>query len=184
MCHSEQKYRRLYTVRPAVGLPAAYSRHVGVGCCVAAKLWCREGKLKWHLRYRKGVYYLSVAAAGFLILIIALAVVRLVVFCAVWALTFGKHHFWLFPNLTEDVGFLASFWPIYQVKHCCERATVMTLVDMVLFDSCLHFVTWTAAGDGRQCGTVCCFTTTQHLSQSVAKAIQSVPSIPLPEDLC
>jgi len=59
---------------------------------------------------------LSVAAAGFLIFIIALAVVRLVVFCALWALTFGKHHFWLFPNLTEDVGFLASFWPIYQVN--------------------------------------------------------------------
>jgi Preprotein translocase subunit Sec62 len=58
---------------------------------------------------------LSVAAAGFLIFIIALAVVRLVVFCTLWALTFGKHHLWLFPNLTEDVGFLASFWPIYQV---------------------------------------------------------------------
>jgi hypothetical protein len=65
--------------------------------------------------YRKGVYYLSIAAAGFLIFIIALAAVRLVVFCVLWALTFGKHHFWLFPNLTEDVGFLASFWPIYQV---------------------------------------------------------------------
>jgi translocation protein SEC62 len=66
--------------------------------------------------YRKGVYYLSVAAAGFLIFIIALAIVRLVVFCVLWALTLGKHHFWLFPNLTEDVGFVASFWPIYQVN--------------------------------------------------------------------
>jgi len=72
---------------------------------------------------------LSVAAAGFLIFIIALAVVRLVVFCALWALTFGKHHFWLFPNLTEDVGFLASFWPIYQVIHCYELAIVMILVE-------------------------------------------------------
>jgi translocation protein SEC62 len=66
---------------------------------------------------RKGVYYLSIAAAGFLIFIIALVAIRLVVFCVLWALTFGKHHFWLFPNLTEDVGFLASFWPIYQVSH-------------------------------------------------------------------
>lgn len=70
---------------------------------------------------------MSVAAAGFLIFIIALAVVRLVVFCALWALTFGKHHLWLFPNLTEDVGFLASFWPIYQVKHCYELVIVTIL---------------------------------------------------------
>lgn len=71
----------------------------------------------WPPSVRKGVYYLSIAAAGFLIFIIALAVVRLVVFCVLWALTFGKHHFWLFPNLTEDVGFLASFWPIYQYEY-------------------------------------------------------------------
>jgi hypothetical protein len=24
-----------------------------------------------------------------------------------------KTQFWIFPNLTEDVGFLESFWPIY-----------------------------------------------------------------------
>jgi hypothetical protein len=60
---------------------------------------------------------LSIAAAGFLIFMIALAAVKVVLFCVIWALTFGKHHFWLFPNLTEDVGFLASFWPIYQVNQ-------------------------------------------------------------------
>ena len=27
----------------------------------------------------------------------------------------GKHHFWLFPNLTEDVGVIESFKPLY--KH-------------------------------------------------------------------
>lgn len=30
-------------------------------------------------------------------------------------LTLGKHHFWLLPNLTEDVGFFDSFRPLY--KH-------------------------------------------------------------------
>ncbi|GFG29981.1 hypothetical protein Cfor_11763 [Coptotermes formosanus] len=79
----------------------------------------------WPPSVRKGVYYLSVAAAGFLIFIIALAVVRLVVFCALWALTFGKHHFWLFPNLTEDVGFLASFWPIYQYEYKGQNIEAM-----------------------------------------------------------
>lgn len=34
----------------------------------------------------------------------------------VWTLTFGKHHFWLLPNLTEDVGFFASFVPLYEHK--------------------------------------------------------------------
>nr|CAD7567431.1 unnamed protein product [Timema californicum] len=71
----------------------------------------------WPPSVRKGVYYLSVLAAGFLIFIIALAILRVVVFCLLWVVTLGKHHLWLFPNLTEDVGFLASFWPIYQYEY-------------------------------------------------------------------
>ncbi|GBP61864.1 Translocation protein SEC62 [Eumeta japonica] len=66
---------------------------------------------------RKGVYYLSVAAAAFLVMIIALAVLRLVVFCTVWILTLSRHHLWLLPNLTEDVGFFASFWPLYKYEY-------------------------------------------------------------------
>ena len=64
---------------------------------------------------RQGVYYLSLAAAGFLVFILALAVIRLIVFCIVWGLTLGRHHLWLLPNLTEDVGFFASFWPLFKV---------------------------------------------------------------------
>jgi len=64
-----------------------------------------------------GVYYLSIAAAGFLVFIIALAVIRFIVFCAIWILTLGAHHLWLFPNLTEDVGFCASFWPLYHYEY-------------------------------------------------------------------
>lgn len=69
----------------------------------------------WPPTVRLGVYYLSVATAGFLMLIIALAIIRLIVFCILWVLTLGAHHLWLFPNLTADVGFFASFWPLYQV---------------------------------------------------------------------
>lgn len=69
----------------------------------------------WPPMLRKGVYYLSIAAAGFLVFILALTVVRLIVFTIVWALTGGKLHFWIFPNLTEDVGFFESFWPLYEV---------------------------------------------------------------------
>lgn len=71
----------------------------------------------WPPLLRKGVYYLSIAAAGFLVLILGLAVLRFVIFCLVWILTGGKHHFWLLPNLTEDVGFFASFWPLYNHEY-------------------------------------------------------------------
>lgn len=70
----------------------------------------------WPPTIRKGVYYLSIAAAGFLVFILGLAALRFVVFCIVWVLTGSKHHFWIFPNLTEDVGFFASFWPLYTVS--------------------------------------------------------------------
>ncbi|VVD05881.1 unnamed protein product [Leptidea sinapis] len=65
----------------------------------------------------KGVYYLSIAAAAFLVFIIVLAVLRVVVFCAVWMVTLSRHHLWLLPNLTEDVGFFASFWPLYHYEY-------------------------------------------------------------------
>ena len=41
--------------------------------------------------------------------------VRLILFCCIWCLTLGRHHFWFLPNLTEDVGFFDSFKPLY--KH-------------------------------------------------------------------
>ena len=40
--------------------------------------------------------------------------VRVILFGLVWGVTFGKHHLWIFPNLTEDVGIIESFLPLYQ----------------------------------------------------------------------
>jgi len=71
----------------------------------------------WPRVVRNYVYYLSIAAAGFLFFIIGLAVLRLIIFCVVWAVSFGKHHFWLLPNLTEDVGFVQSFIPLYHYEY-------------------------------------------------------------------
>uniref|UniRef100_A0A182M2Y6 Translocation protein SEC62 n=1 Tax=Anopheles culicifacies TaxID=139723 RepID=A0A182M2Y6_9DIPT len=71
----------------------------------------------WPPLLRKGVYYLSIAAAGFLVFILGLVVLRCIIFCLVWVVTGGKHHFWLLPNLTEDVGFFASFWPLYNHEY-------------------------------------------------------------------
>lgn len=73
----------------------------------------------WPPLLRKGVYYLSVAAAGFLVFILALVVIRFIVFITIYLGSLTKLHFWILPNLTEDVGFLASFWPLYEVKLTC-----------------------------------------------------------------
>jgi len=67
----------------------------------------------WPMEARQGVYYLSVAAAGFLVFIIVLAIIKYIVFLVTFLLTAGKLKLWIFPNLTEDVGFFESFWPIY-----------------------------------------------------------------------
>lgn len=68
----------------------------------------------WPSQVREGVYYLSLAGASFLGAILGLAVLKYVVYAVVWAVTFGSVHFWLLPNLTEDVGFFESFVPVYK----------------------------------------------------------------------
>merc|ERR1711881_299067 len=67
----------------------------------------------WPMEMRQGVYYLSVAAAGFLVFIIVLAIIKYIIFVLVFIGSAGKLKLWIFPNLTEDVGFFESFWPIY-----------------------------------------------------------------------
>ena len=47
--------------------------------------------------------------------------VQRVLFAVVWVTTFGKHHFWLLPNLTEDVGFFESFKPFYKHDVCSSK---------------------------------------------------------------
>ena len=43
--------------------------------------------------------------------------VRYVLFGFIWAITIGKYHFWLLPNLTEDCGFFESFVPLYTYSY-------------------------------------------------------------------
>ena len=70
----------------------------------------------WPSQVREGVYYLSLAGVGFLGGIIGLAVFKYILFAFVWTVTVGNVKFWLFPNLTEDVGFFESFLPVYTCK--------------------------------------------------------------------
>lgn len=68
----------------------------------------------WPSQVREGVYYLSLAGASCLGAILGLAVLKYVLFGLIFVVTFGKVYFWLFPNLTEDVGFFESFVPVYK----------------------------------------------------------------------
>ena len=71
----------------------------------------------WPPWMRLGVHYLSIAAAGFLVFIIALGIVKYIIFGILFCLSGGKLKFWIFPNLTEDVGFFESFWPLYDYTY-------------------------------------------------------------------
>lgn len=75
----------------------------------------------WPKTFRSYVFYLSIAVATFLFTILVLVVVRFVIFAIVWLLSLGKHRFWILPNLTEDVGFFESFWPLYQYEYRGEK---------------------------------------------------------------
>lgn len=70
----------------------------------------------WPLFIREGVYYLSLAGCGFLGGIIGLAVIKYILYAVIYILTVGKVELWIFPNLTEDVGFFESFLPVYTLK--------------------------------------------------------------------
>jgi len=77
----------------------------------------------WPAEVRTGVYYLSVALASLLGLLLSLAVFKYIIFAGVWLLTMGKIKFWLLPNLTEDVGFIESFIPLYTLNVTTKKMT-------------------------------------------------------------
>merc|ERR1712020_741913 len=74
----------------------------------------------WPPMMRTGVHYLSMGAAGFLLAIMGIGVFKYLMFALLFALSAGKLSFWLFPNLTEDVGFLESFMPLYDYTYTGE----------------------------------------------------------------
>ncbi|CAF3608796.1 unnamed protein product [Rotaria socialis] len=77
----------------------------------------------WPAEVRTGVYYLSMVLASLLGVLLSLAVVKYIIFAGVWVLTMGKIKFWLLPNLTEDVGFIESFIPLYLLDVTTKKKT-------------------------------------------------------------
>ena len=77
----------------------------------------------WPAEVRTGVYYLSMVLASLLGVLLSLAVFKYIIFAGVWVLTMGKIKFWLLPNLTEDVGFIESFIPLYILDVTTKKKT-------------------------------------------------------------
>merc|ERR1712130_1051068 len=71
----------------------------------------------WPSQLRGGVYYLSWGGLGFVGFVIVLAILRTILFALIWLFSGGKHHLWIFPKLTEDVGPIESFMPLYTYKY-------------------------------------------------------------------
>ncbi|CAF1160492.1 unnamed protein product [Rotaria sp. Silwood1] len=80
----------------------------------------------WPAEVRTGVYYLSMVLASLLGLLLSLAVIKYIIFAGVWLLTMGKIKFWLLPNLTEDVGFIESFIPLYILDVTTKKTSTKT----------------------------------------------------------
>lgn len=73
----------------------------------------------WPPIIRTWVYYLCVAGLMFLSSVLGLIILRHIIFIILRILTFDRLHFWIFPNLTEDVGFFESFVPLYAIDAAC-----------------------------------------------------------------
>lgn len=65
----------------------------------------------WPSQLRTGVWYLSMVGVGLICALIAIAIVRGILF--VCSLPFVKSGLWLFPNLFADVGVVDSFIPLW-----------------------------------------------------------------------
>ncbi|KAI1854131.1 hypothetical protein JX265_003549 [Neoarthrinium moseri] len=65
----------------------------------------------WPLFLRQGVYYLSWGFLMLLGLFFAMAIFRVILFCATYFLV--PPGLWLYPNLWEDVSFMDSFRPVW-----------------------------------------------------------------------
>lgn len=88
------------------------------------------------------LYYFIIAAGGFFMFefVLDLPIFRLVVFCISWILTGSKAYLWIFPNFSEDVGFLASFWPLCTVSATFFRNLFLLQYIVYIQIQCLKFI--------------------------------------------
>ena len=70
----------------------------------------------WPDWMRSGMGMSAWILCGVIGFMLILVVIRVVLYYTLYAVTFGKWHFWLLPNLHEDCGVVESFMPFYSFE--------------------------------------------------------------------
>merc|ERR1712038_2042455 len=91
---------------------------LGGGICLIVIMFCLFPLWPKKIRHASG--WLSFASVCFMIGVMGLAGVKYLVFSILYLLSARKLRFWLMPNLTKDVGFINSFWPLYDYTYTGE----------------------------------------------------------------
>ncbi|EHY65400.1 translocation protein SEC62 [Nematocida ausubeli] len=73
----------------------------------------------WPRSVKVGTGYLFYLLMGIVIFLIAITIVRVVIYLSIWLVT--RRSFWLFPNLYADCGVLESFVPLYGWDECEDK---------------------------------------------------------------
>jgi len=90
----------------------------GGGICLVIIMFCLFPL--WPRAIRRGAHWMATAAVGFLIGVLILGILKYLIFAVLYLLSARKFRFWIMPNLTKDVGFMASFWPLYDYTYTGE----------------------------------------------------------------
>lgn len=74
----------------------------------------------WPKLARKGTQWIFTGVIGFLVGVLLLGIFKYSLFAILYLLSARKFRFWIMPNLTKDVSFLNSFWPLYEYTYTGE----------------------------------------------------------------
>ena len=111
---------------------------LGGGICLVVIMFCLFPL--WPKVIRKGSQWLATVAVGFLVAVLVVGVLKYFLFTILYILSARKFRlewtaidhknsqlkmvnnfrFWILPNLTKDVGFIGSFWPLYEYSYTGE----------------------------------------------------------------
>merc|ERR1719330_1415619 len=91
---------------------------LGGGICMIVIIFCLFPL--WPKKIRKGAGWLSWIAVLFLLAVLVVGIIKYLLFALLYVFSAKKLRFWILPNLTKDVGFLKSFWPLYDYTYTGE----------------------------------------------------------------
>merc|ERR1712029_1069234 len=91
---------------------------LGGGICLIVIVFCLFPL--WPKKIRKGAGWLSWLAVLFLLVVLVVGIIKYLLFSLLYIFSAKKLWFWIMPNLTKDVGFIKSFWPLYEYTYTGE----------------------------------------------------------------